>query len=75
MRDIANEILGKMRNGDFCPECGPQNMGGLEYAYGSPERYDGVSEWVCPKCRLRIGRWSGRVLTGDMVEPRWGRMA
>lgn len=44
---------------------------GVEYSEG-PERYDGVSEWVCPDCGRREGRWTGRHLTGTDVEPRFG---
>jgi hypothetical protein len=47
-------------------------MIGVEYAYGSPNRYDGVSEWLCPKCHYREGRWSGKELKGDEEEPRYG---
>lgn len=54
-----------------CRDCGEPVIY-IEYAYDHPERYDGVSEFFCPGCQLRIGRWSGRVLTGDMVEPRLG---
>jgi hypothetical protein len=39
---------------------------GVEYQGG----YDGVSEWVCPDCGCREGRWSGKVLTGDEKEGR-----
>jgi hypothetical protein len=45
---------------------------GVEYDYTSPESYDGISEWVCPDCGRREGRWTGRVLTGTDVEPRFG---
>lgn len=45
---------------------------GVEYAYGNPERYDGVSEWRCPDCGRREGRWSGRVLADEEIEPRYG---
>lgn len=45
---------------------------GVEYAYGHKDRYDGVSEWRCPNCGVRVGRWSGRVLEGDETEPRYG---
>jgi hypothetical protein len=45
---------------------------GVQYEYGSPERYDGVSEWVCPGCETRWGRWSGKVLTDSEVEMRFG---
>jgi len=24
---------------------------GVEYPYGHPRRYDGVSEWMCPDCK------------------------
>ena len=54
-----------------CPDCGTQ-MYGLEYAYPHPDRYDGVSEWGCPKCQLRIGRWTGKRLAAGESEPPHG---
>lgn len=45
---------------------------GIEYAYGHPHRYDGVSEWMCPDCGYREGRWSGRALAEGESEPRFG---
>lgn len=45
---------------------------GVEYDYTHPERYDGVSEWMCPFCQVREGRWSGRVLGEGESEPRFG---
>lgn len=48
---------------------------GVEYPYGHKDRYDGVSEWKCPQCGLRVGRWTGRVLADDETEPRWGGQA
>jgi len=54
------------------PNCSHKNKIGLEYPYGHKARYDGVSEWVCKDCGHRVGRWSGRVLTGDDYERRWG---
>jgi hypothetical protein len=45
---------------------------GVEYAYGSPHRYDGVSEWRCPDCGYREGRWSGKALAEGESEPRFG---
>jgi len=45
---------------------------GVEYPYGHKDRYDGVSEWRCPDCGTRTGRWSGRVLADGETEPRWG---
>lgn len=63
---------------DRCPKCDAdwekEPPTGCEYAYGSPERYDGVSEWWC-KCGARIGRWTGKVLDEGEIEPRYGRMA
>lgn len=74
-----------IRDTNICPrcktdlsyECGGKTytrLIGVEYAYGHPERYDGVSEWRCgcPGCGYREGRWSGRELIGDEVEPRLG---
>lgn len=45
---------------------------GVEYPYGSPERYDGVSEWQCPDCGRREGRWTGKVLEDGEIEKRFG---
>lgn len=45
---------------------------GVQYAYGNKNHYDGVSEWNCHGCKSRIGRWSGRILTGDESEPPYG---
>ncbi len=41
---------------------------GVEYLGG----YDGVSEWLCPDCGVRVGRWSGRVLSDGETEQRYG---
>lgn len=49
-------------------------MIGIEYAYGSEYRYDGVSEWYCDKCKYREGRWTGKELKGDDLEPPYGDM-
>ena len=32
---------------------------GIELPYGHPNRYDGVSYWMCPKCRTTWNRFSG----------------
>jgi len=62
---------------DACPDCGGE-LSGVEYAYGTPERYDGVSEWWCAGtwnsggCGLRIGRWTGNRLAEGEREPRFG---
>ena len=39
-------------------------VSGVEYQGG----FDGVSEWVCPDCGRREGRWSGRVLADGETE-------
>lgn len=58
--------------GGICPKCG-SFLVGVEYAYDSPERYDGVSELVCIKiCGYRVGRWSGKVLKDGEIEARYG---
>lgn len=44
----------------------------IEYGYTHPERYDGVSEYACTECKQRVGRWSGKILTGDDYENRFG---
>ena len=55
-------------------ECGHGNthMIGVEYPYGHPDRFDGVSEWKCDICGQRYGRWTGRLLVGDDYEKRYG---
>ena len=60
----------------FCGTALAQTVGGfvgsrivgVEYPYGHPGRYDGISELRCPDCHVRVGRWSGRVLEGDDYE-------
>jgi hypothetical protein len=39
----------------------------VEYWYGSPWHYDGVSEWRCS--HGRFGRWCGQKLEGNEAEP------
>lgn len=41
---------------------------GVEYERG----YDGISEWHCPDCDYREGRWTGNALTGNATEPKYG---
>lgn len=55
-----------------CPKCGSHEIGGVEYAYHHPERYDGISEWYCLKCTYREGRWSGKELAEGEAEKRYG---
>lgn len=55
-----------------CPRCDADAWLGVEYAYGEPERYDGISEWRCQTCGYREGRWSHRALADGEPEPRYG---
>ena len=58
---------------DFtCIDCGGHKCIGVEYAYGSPEHYDGISEWECLACGTRVGRWSGKKLEEGVLEKRFG---
>ena len=54
-----------------CNDCG-EYMCGVQYR-GTPEDHEGVSEWQCPKCKRRVGRWTGNVLEQGECEPRYGR--
>lgn len=54
-----------------CLACNVQFVG-VEYGHDSPEHYDGISEYMCPKCEKRIGRWSGKTLKEGELEPRYG---
>lgn len=57
----------------YCRRCDRTVMPfAIEYSYDSPEHYDGVSEYQCPRCGRREGRWTGAVLTGGASEPRLG---
>jgi hypothetical protein len=47
----------------------------VEYPYGDPNRYDGISEFRCLDeefCGVRIGRWSKRRLKPGEAEGRFG---
>lgn len=44
------------------PETAPTHYSllvGYEHAYDHPDRYDGVSLWLCPHCRASWDRWTG----------------
>jgi hypothetical protein len=60
-------------HGPRCPQCGKYEVMGHEYSYNEPQHYDGVSEWVCPACNIRWGRWSGKLLADGEYERRFGR--
>jgi Zn-finger nucleic acid-binding protein len=36
------------------------NLIGVELAYDDPERYDGVSYWLCPGCNVSWSRFDGK---------------
>ena len=55
-----------------CKKCKSKNMVGVEYGYPSKNQYDGVSEWMCQDCGLRIGRWTGKELEDKEEEIRFG---
>jgi hypothetical protein len=55
----------------ICPKCKIQ-MIGIEYGYNHPQRYDGVSEWLCESDNFRIGRWSKKELQENESELRYG---
>lgn len=62
-----DEILGC----GWCIDCERElTPVGVQYPYDWPEHYDGVSEWKCPDCGRREGRWSGRKLEdGERERP------
>jgi DNA-directed RNA polymerase subunit RPC12/RpoP len=55
-----------------CVSCGSENLIGVEYAWDSPNNYDGISEWNCLDCKKRFGRWTNKELIGDEEEKRYG---
>ena len=56
-----------------CPKCKSKNIISCEYWYDNPERYDGISEYMCKDCEYRQGRWTGKELKSGYIEPRLGR--
>jgi transposase-like protein len=44
----------------------------VEYGYADPCHYDGISEYRCTSCLLRIGRWSEKTLGEGEHEPPYG---
>ena len=57
-----------------CKKCGQDMLMVEYYNVGLPEGvgYDGVSEYSCQDCKLRIGRWSGLDLKDNEMERRFG---
>lgn len=62
----------KEMNMNKCPECGSTDILDVEYDWKSADHYDGTSEFQCLKCGVRVGRWSGKVLSEGENEPRFG---
>ena len=56
-----------------CKKCGSKNIIMIEYGYPCKEQYDGISEYQCQDCKLRIGRWTGNELKEGELEPRLGK--
>jgi transposase-like protein len=56
----------------ICPRCGSEDVWGVEYGYPHPERYDGISEYMCNSCKYRQGRWTGEELKPGFIESRYG---
>lgn len=54
-----------------CPNNSEHKIVLIEYGYGSPQRYDGVSEIKCLDCNQRFGRWCKQILEEDELEPRF----
>lgn len=48
-------------------------MTGVQYQ-GTPEDYDGISEWRCEVCGARQWRWSRRQLAPKEIETRHNRV-
>lgn len=55
-----------------CGKCHGTERTGVQYQ-GTTDDWDGVSEWQCCGCGLRVGRWSGMVLRSGEIEGRYGR--
>ncbi len=52
-------------------------MMGIEYGIldipnANEYYYDGISEWKCIGCGIRIGKWTGNILKEGELEPRFG---
>ena len=69
MKDAENNDSNLREENGVCPTCNIE-MTAVEYGYPCPQRWDGFSEYYCQTCDIRIGRWSGKVLTGDELEPK-----
>lgn len=72
--------MSSLSSADVCPKCGTDltDKDGYsrviyrQYPAGHPECATGTSEYQCPDCYYREGRWSGRELKDGEFEPRYG---
>ena len=55
-----------------CRECGSEEVVSIQYDHNNPNYYDGISEYKCFNCSVRIGRWSGKILGDDEQEKPYG---
>lgn len=53
----------------FVCKCGHIKFIGIEYYGMDTLHYDGVSEYMCEKCKTRYGRWCGTILKRGEGEP------
>jgi hypothetical protein len=80
--DQTTKVIGQLTE---CPECKQSwtfvsehdglaysHLIGVEYGYHDPQHYDGISEWRCPFCNTRWGRWTGKLLGTGESEKRFG---
>lgn len=59
----------------ICPSCERDITGrviGVQYGSEVRDHYDGVSEWRCPDCKARWGRWTRNLLAVGETEPPFG---
>ena len=71
-RDLRGSLIPEEHKDKFPPVEYFSKVIGIEYDYNDPEHYDGVSEWMCPFCLYREGRWSGKELKEGESEKRFG---
>ncbi len=69
MFQIETQVFKSM---EICPKCKSKNIIGIEYMAGTPQDYDGISEWQCQDCGYRQGRWSGLELKEGFIERKFG---
>lgn len=55
-----------------CPKNKQHKVILIEYGYGDPYRYDGISEIKCLDCKKRYGRWTLKKLAEGEQEPPFG---